>query len=62
MYFGDWKEDYFHGEGTYVFRSGEAYEGALRKGLKDGYGIYYYEKGSAYYKGKWKHDLKNGLG
>jgi len=62
VYFGDWKQDFFHGEGVYIFRSGEIYEGALKQGLKDGFGTYYYDQGAAYYKGRWRNDQKNGLG
>jgi len=36
VYVGDWKDDLFHGNGCYVFASGERYQGKLREGLKEG--------------------------
>lgn len=38
VYFGEWNNDVFNGKGTYIFASGERYEGDLLKGLKDGKG------------------------
>jgi hypothetical protein len=63
VYFGDWRNDYFHGDGVYKFcKSEEIYDGELRKGMKEGIGTYFYEKSQAFYKGEWKNDLKHGKG
>lgn len=34
VYFGGWKDDFFHGQGVYIFQSGEIYDGLLAKGMK----------------------------
>lgn len=33
-YFGDWKLNFFDGEGVYAFSSGQLYKGALKEGKK----------------------------
>lgn len=34
----------------------------LKKGAKDGKGVFYYDNGNAYYNGQWKNDQKHGHG
>ena len=61
IYFGDWSRDQFHGKGTYVFNSGERFEGDLVNGMKNGKGDFYYINGNVYH-GYWKNDEKHGKG
>ncbi len=50
-----------HGNGTYVFNSGEIFVGELKHGKKHGYGSFMYSDGRKY-QGFWQNDHKNGLG
>ncbi len=52
----------FHGQGVYMFATGEVYDGLLKNSLKDGTGTYYYDNVTAYYSGNWSNDLKHGSG
>lgn len=61
VYFGDWHNDQFHGQGTYFFASGDVYRGELAEGMKHGLGTYTYKNGNEY-SGEWKRDLKDGQG
>ena len=61
VYFGGWHDEKFHGLGSYVFESGETFEGNLFQGSKEGIGKYYYTNGT-YYSGGWLNDLKHGYG
>ena len=61
LYFGDWKNDKFHGKGVYIFTKGDRYSGDLREGRKAGYGDYFYANGNIY-KGQWLGDRKHGEG
>ena len=61
VYFGDWKNDKFHGRGTYIFSKGDRYEGNLEEGMKHGEGNYYYANGNVY-RGQWYNDRKHGVG
>jgi hypothetical protein len=47
--------------GRFVYKSGDLYEGTLRKGLKHGTGVIYYSDG-AKYEGGWRDDYRDGLG
>lgn len=49
------------GHGVYIFKSGEVYNGELKKGRKDGYGKFDYSDCRSYL-GFWKNDRKVGLG
>ncbi|OQR91568.1 radial spoke head 10 family protein [Achlya hypogyna] len=66
-YDGDWLDDRPHGVGTHVWRGGKGrdrvsrYEGEFARGLRDGYGVFYYSNG-ARYEGHWERNVKHGLG
>ena len=38
------------------------YSGDYKNGVKDGFGIYYYDNGKISYKGEWAKDLMHGKG
>jgi hypothetical protein len=61
VYFGEWKNDVFEGEGSYFYHSGDVYKGELHNGFKHGKGIYYYSNGNIY-DGEWEEDFKHGYG
>ena len=61
VYYGEWKDDLFHGLGTYFFESGDKYVGELFLGKKHGMGTYYYRNGNIF-EGEWKKDYKDGNG
>src|SRR5205809_543791 len=61
IYMGDWKQDKFHGKGTYIFKNGDRYEGEVFNGTKFGKGLYYYGNGNRY-DGEWADDRRNGKG
>lgn len=44
-----------------IRKNGERYEGQMKKGVKNGQGIYYYLDGRVY-KGSWADDQINGFG
>ncbi len=56
-----WAGSSFHGTGTYIFASGERYEGEFDTFKKDGRGTYYYLNGNTY-EGEWRLDKKHGKG
>ncbi len=64
-YTGEFRNDFYHGQGKYVYSSGDYYEGNFRFGVFDGYGDFYYnsgdEKGDVY-QGYWKSGKENGQG
>ena len=62
MYFGSWRDDCFHGQGVYIFTSGEIYDGLLSMNDKQGIGTYYYDDGKSFYSGNWYQDMKEGSG
>ena len=55
-FYGGWKMDVFHGQGVYIFHSGEIYDGLLIHGMKEGQGVYYYDQGKVFYDGEWSAD------
>ena len=67
-YVGEWKDNLQHGFGTHLWleERGEGkflrnrYEGFWVKGLREGYGVFYYANGSKY-EGEWKGGLKHGF-
>ena len=60
-YEGTFKNDYWHGQGTYYYSDGDKYIGEYRDGKKAGQGTYYYSSGDKYV-GEFKKDEFNGLG
>ena len=61
VYFGSWKNDLFHGKGSYIFRSQERYYGDLVEGNREGEGEFFYANGNKY-TGSWRNNEKNGRG
>lgn len=45
---GDWKDNTMSGNGKYVFKSGEVYDGELSRGIKTGFGKFTYKDGRIY--------------
>ena len=62
IYKGTIHNNIIEGYGTFLFPTGSKYIGELKKGLRDGKGIYENEKNKIYYNGQWKNGLKNGKG
>ena len=60
-YNGEWKEDLLHGQGKFIFKSGDVYEGELKDGKYNGQGKYIWKDGSVY-EGEWKDGEQHGLG
>jgi len=60
-YNGEWKEDLLHGQGKFIFKSGDVYEGELKDGKYNGQGKYI-SKDKEVYEGAWKDGEKHGLG
>ena len=60
-YIGEWKDGYFHGEGTYYWEDGEKTEGTFIIGKQNGYGIYTWSNGNRY-EGMFKDDMFHGMG
>ena len=56
-YTGSYKDDKFHGNGSYSFGDGTNYTGEFKNGLPNGKGTYVYSDGS-----KYKSDFKDGKG
>lgn len=50
-----------HGYGTYVFKTGETYQGDLKNGFKEGHGVCIYNDGREF-EGSWSLNFKTGLG
>ena len=64
-YTGEYKNGLYHGQGTYVYKSGDYYVGNFRLGAFDGYGVFYYKSGDEagdMYEGYWKAGKENGKG
>ena len=62
-YEGEFKNDLYHGQGTYSYPSGDSYVGNFRFDAFDGYGIFYYESGERKgdkYEGYWKEGYLKG--
>ena len=60
-YNGEWKEDLLHGQGKFIFKSGDVYEGELKDGKYNGQGKYISKDGDVY-EGEWKDGEINGQG
>lgn len=60
-YEGEWKDDYFHGEGI-LKDNGYIYKGGFCKGKKEGKAKVTCEFNDYYYHGLWNDDMKNGYG
>lgn len=60
-YNGEWKEDLLHGQGKFIFKSGDVYEGELKDGKYNGQGKYIWKDGDVY-EGEWKDGDINGQG
>ena len=50
-----------NGKGTYIWDSGDKYEGRFKDGLFHGNGTFYYSNGNKYV-GQWKNNKEHGLG
>ena len=50
-----------HGQGVYIFKSGELYRGDIQNGLKHGFGRFEYSD-KRVYEGYWHHNNKFGMG
>ena len=60
-YNGEWKEDLLHGQGKFIFKSGDVYEGEFKDGKYNGQGKYISKDGDVY-EGEWKDGEKHGQG
>ena len=60
-YVGEFKDDYFHGQGTYTFSNGDEYVGEFKDGKKHRRGTYTYARGDKYV-GEFKGGKYNGQG
>ena len=61
-YFGQYYNNDIHGYGIYKWKKDkDRYVGSFKKGLKDGYGFYYWNTNSYYY-GQWKDGKRTGYG
>ena len=56
-YIGSYKDDKFHGEGSYTYGDGTKYTGEFKNGLPNGKGTYEYQDGS-----KYESEFKDGKG
>jgi len=59
VYFGQWRDDQFHGQGVYIDRDGERYEGNYSNGRRQGSGNFHSRDGVVY-KGEWNSDKREG--
>lgn len=48
LYMGYWKEGYMHGEGLYVFDTGDYYDGTYHDNKRSGDGTFYFTDGGKY--------------
>ena len=62
IYEGDFVNDYFEGNGKYVYDDGEYYIGQFLKGKKNGKGVLYYADGNIKYKGDFVNNKLEGKG
>ena len=60
-YNGEWKDDNFHGQGTYTFADGAKYVGEWKDGKQNGQGTYTFADGATYV-GEHKDGEKHGQG
>jgi len=60
-YVGEWKDGYWHGQGTYTWATGDKYIGEWKDDLMNGQGTYTWANGDKYI-GEWKDGLRNGQG
>ena len=60
-YVGEFRDDTFHGQGTYTFASGAKYVGEYEDGKRNGRGTYTYASGDKYV-GEYKDGKPNGQG
>ena len=56
-----WRTIERSGIGTYIWKSGDKYEGHFQGNKRSGYGIQYYANGEKYV-GNWANDDRNGFG
>jgi hypothetical protein len=56
-YIGSYKDDKFHGNGSYTYGDGTKYIGEFKNGLPNGKGTYVYQNGA-----KYESEFKNGKG
>ena len=65
QYVGEWKDDQFHGQGTYTWGSGDfygdVYVGEFKDGARHGQGTYTFANGDKYV-GEFKDNLYHGQG
>lgn len=58
-YTGLWKDDLYHGNGTYTFKdSGDIYEGEFVQGIQHGYAKYTCKDIGTIYEGEWRNGLR----
>ncbi len=48
LYEGYWSNNYFNGQGTYIWNDGRKYKGKFVDDLPEGYGIMEYPDGDVY--------------
>ena len=61
MYDGEFKDNNFHGKGTFNFFNGDVYTGEWRADKMQGRGVMTYANGDVY-DGEWKDNYKDGQG
>ena len=58
-----WKNNLEDGNGRYIYKNGDIYDGYFKEGKKEGKGLYKYKDNKIIkYFGKWKNNKKNGEG
>ena len=57
-YVGEWKEDRFHGKGSFKYLNGDSYEGEWEMDKRSGKGIFISNNGE-HYEGEWESDIKH---
>ena len=60
-YVGEWRDNKWHGQGTYTYSNGNKYVGEWRDQKRNGQGTYTYSNGEKYV-GEWRDDKRNGQG
>tara|TARA_B110000503_G_scaffold85549_1_gene130166 strand:+ start:200 stop:766 length:567 start_codon:yes stop_codon:yes gene_type:complete len=60
-YIGEFKNNYYDGQGIMYWASGSKYEGQLKSGKQHGQGTFNNSNGDKYV-GEWKYDYKDGQG
>lgn len=61
VYTGTFKNNLFHGKGTYVYSDGMKYEGEFENGVRSGAGQFWWPNGMTYV-GRWKNNVQDGPG